>query len=362
MRFRLMKIRTTIILSVLTAVTAACSRSGSDAPQDFEPVELQISMGTKAGSPGDVTYRTVLFGYDAVYSHYSAYLYNGSYRAKDAKEWMTPCQVNNTTGEWIADGSAYGLRASQNGTYRLSIVSPAVQPDWLVYGGLGGTASRWGYHLSRTGAGLKISHPVNVTVAGNHLNRKFVYQANASELIDRRAKVTVKMVCGEDLASVHVNKVMLKNIYTDACYDFGTDSLFDFTLDATGEVLHDIGDPEIELLHGEAATTVCSDFNLFALNYNRIDADYHFIYDVPQLEVTMGEGVVLVPFHYLLRPQYSYTYTLSVNSAFIKMSITVQPWNDASGDQDETVGEPVSETITFDAGTWDTVDGGTGEI
>ena len=76
----------------------------------------------------------------------------------------------------------------------------------------------------------------------------------------------------------------------------------------------------------------------------------------------MGSGTVLVPFHYKLEPQHSYTYTLSINSAFVKLALTVQPWNDASGNQEETVGAPVTETITFDAGTWDTVDGGTGEI
>ena len=362
MRYSPMKLRTTIILSVLITVTVACSRDGKNAVQDYEPVELQISMGTKAGSSADVTYRTVLFQYDAVYAHYSAYLYNGSYRDKDAKEWMTPCQVNGTTGEWIADGSAYGLRAAENGSYRLGIVSPAVQPDWLVYGGLGGTATRWGYHLNRTGDCVKISHPASVTVTGNHMNRKFIYQASANELVDRRAKLTVRLQCGEDLTSVHVNKVVLKNFYTEGYYDFGTDSLYDFTLDGAGEVLHDSGDPEIELQNGAAATEVCTDFYLFSLNYDRIDAEYHFIYDVPQLEITMGDGVVLVPIHYLFKPQHSYTYTLSINSAFIKMAITALPWDDASGTQDETIGEPVNETISFDAGTWNTVDGGSGVI
>lgn len=354
--------RNKLVILSLISVTVACNRDGAVAVQDSEPVELQISMGTKAGSTADVTYRTVLFQYDAVYNHYSTYLYDGSYRDKDAKEWMTPCQVNSTTGEWIADGSAYGLRASQNGTYRLGIVSPAVQPDWLVYGGLGGTATRWGYHLNRTGDCVKISHPTNVTVAGNHMNRKFIYQANANELVDRRAKLTVRFECGEDLASVHVNKVVLKNFYSEGYYDFGTDSLYNFTLDDVGVVLHDTTDPEIELLNGATATEVCTDFYLFSLNYDEIDADYHFIYDVPQLEITMGDGVVLVPIHYLFKPQHSYTYTLSINSAFVKMAITALPWDDTSGTQNETIGEPVTETLTFNAGTWNNVNGGSGEI
>ena len=349
-----------VLLSLVTVVVG-CNRDKVVFVQEDEPYELQLSLGTKAGFSSDVTYRTVIFQFDAVNEYYSVYRYSGSYRDKDAKDWMTPCQVNGTTGEWVADNSEYGLRAGTSGTYKLCIVSPAIQPNWYTTG-YGGNYSRWGYHLYRTGDNPKISHPVTVTVGGNHINRKWVYQATSSELVDRRARLTVMIECGEDLASAHVNKIVLKNYYTDAYYDFGTDSLYNFTLDATGQVLHDSGDPEIELLHGEPAMTVTSDFLLFALDYNRIDADYHFIYDLPQLELTMGSGTVLVPFHYRLEPQHSYTYTLSINSAFVKLALSVQPWNDASGDQDETVGAPVTETIIFDAGTWDTVDGGTGEI
>jgi len=349
-----------VFLSLITVVVG-CSRDKAVYVQKNEPYELQLSLGTKAGSSSDVTYRTVIFQFDAVNEYYSIYRYSGSYRDKDGKDWMTPCQVNGTTGVWMADNPEYGLRAGTSGNYRLSLVSPAIQPNWFTVG-VGGNYARWGYHLTRTGDNPKISRPVSVYVGGNHMNHKWIYQAGGNELFDRRAKLTVKMECGEDLASVHVNKVMLKNIYTDAYYDFGTDSLFELTLDATGEILHDSGDPELELLNGEPATAVSSDFHLFALDYNRIDAEYHFIYDVPQLEVTMGEGVVLIPLNYLFKPQYSYTYTLSINSAFIKMSITVQPWNDASGNQDETIGAPVTDTFTFDAGTWDIVNGGTGEI
>ena len=344
----------------LIIVVVGCNRDKVVFVQDDEPYELQLSMGTKAGSPSDATYRTVLFSYNDLSEYYGS-KYTGSYREKDAKDWMTPCQVNATTGAWIADGSEYGLRASKSGNYKLCLVTPAIQPDWFTVG-LGGNYSKWGYHLHRTGDAVKISSPVSVNVAGNHINRKWVYEASANEMKERRAKVTVKLECGEDLTAVHVNKLMFKNIYSDAYYDFASDSLLDLTLDAVGEILHDSGDPVIELLNGEPATTVYSDFNLFALDYNRIDNDYHFIYDVPQLEVTMGEASVLVPFNYEVKPQHSYTYTVTVNSTFIKLSIAVLPWDETSGNQNETIGAPVTETISFEAGTWDIVDGGSGEI
>lgn len=354
--------RKLLILTVIPVLAAVgCSREGGDAMATDEPVEFKISMGTKAGSPADDTYRVVLFQYNAINTEYASALYNGSYRNKDAKAWMTPCQVNPATGEWMADNPEYGLRAEWNSTYRMSIVTPARQTDWRVLNAHS-TTTRYGYHLTRTGDGLLISSPVSVNVGGNHLNRQYIYQADQQQMKDRRARLTIKLECGQDLLSVHVNKLVIKNIYSAMSYDFGSDSLLNPTLDVTGVVIHDTGDPEIELLNGEAATQVCSDFYLFALNYDRIDSEYHFIYDVPQLEVTMGSGVVSVPLHYNLKPQYSYTYTLSINSAFVKLAITAQPWNDTSGSQDVVIDEPVTDMFTFNPGDWDTVDAGKGTI
>ena len=350
-----------ILIALLTLAAAGCSREKTDVVSNDEQVEFSFRMTTKAGSPSDDTYRTIVFRYSAVDTVYSN-MYHGSYRQKDLKDWMTPCRVNNTTGEWIEDGSMYGLRAEYNSdSYKLCIATPAIAPNWRVLSIYSGTR-RWGYNLNRTGDGIKISSPVTVKVTGNHLNGKYVYQADQAQLIDRRARLTVKLECGDDLASVHVNRLRIKNIYGSMSYDMGADTLLNPTLDAVGVTIHDTGDPEIELLHGEAATQVCSDFYLFALNYDRIDNEYHFLYDVPKLEVTMGTGVVDVPLNYNFRPQHSYTYTLSINSAFIKMTITSLPWNDTAGSQSEEIGEPKTEVITFNPGSWDSVDGGKGTI
>jgi len=343
------------------AVIMGCSRDGQDVVQDNEQGDLLLSVSTKDGSPGSDTYRAVLFNYDAVYSVYSAYRYQGTYRNRDAKDWMTPCKVNSTTGEWIADGSEYGLRASTVGSYRLSLVSPAVLPDWTETGANSNVA-RWGYRMEREGVGVKVSSPTTVSVSGNHLNRKYVYQASEEQLKDRRSKLTVRLKCGEDLVSVRVGEILIKDVYSTMYYDFGSDSLYNPVLDTVGEILYDSSEPEIELLNGEAPVQVYADYYLFALNYDSIDGEYHFIYDVPKLELTIGSGKVVVPLNHKFKPQYSYTYTLSINSAFIKMSIIALPWDEASGIQDVEIGSPVTETVTFITGSWDTVDGGAGQI
>ena len=351
--------RNKLIILSLISVTVACNRDGAVAVQDSEPVELQISMGTKAGSSADITYRALLLNRNSLL--YTGY--NGSYRQKDAKDWMTPCQVNNTTGVWIADDSQYGLRTPENREYCLVMVSPAVAPDWSYPDGPV-TKTKYGYSLTRTGEGISFSKPVAVSVRGNYLNRKYTYEFPAdNQLIDHRAKVTVNMRCGDDLTQVHIKKVEIKDIYGTAKFNLATDSIDDMTVDAAGQVLHPDTDPEIELLNGAAATTVATDVMLFALNYVARDAEYHYVYSIPRLLITMADdSQVSVPFYHELLPQYSYTYTLTVNSAFVKLDATAEPWTGYAAVNHE-IEHPYSGTFAITpAQEWLDGGGGTGSI
>ena len=348
-----MKKSLSIILSVMWAFTVGCNREGREMLQDDGQVEFSIMMGTKAGSPGDVTYRALLLDRNSLL--YTGF--NGSYRQKDAKEWMTPCQVNNTTGEWIADDSQYGLRTSQNNPYYLLMVSPAIAPNW-VYPDPPATAEKKGYHLTRSGSGISFSKPVLVNVNGNHLNRKYNYEFPQDNLlIDHRAKVTVQMVCGDDLTSVHIKKIEFKDIYEDAKFNLATDSIEFMTVDAVGQVLHSDADPVMDLMHGDAPTTVVTDFYLFALNYLARDDEYHYVYSIPRLLITMADDSrVSVPFYHVLKSQYSYTYTLTINSAFVKFDATAEPWTEY-GAVDHEIEQPYSGTFTITPAS-DWLDGG----
>ena len=333
------------MLSVMWAFTVGCSREGRDVSSDDGQVEFQIMMGTKAGSPGDVTYRALLLDRNSLL--YTGF--NGSYRQKEAKDWMTPCQVNNSTGVWMADGSQYGLRTPDNKQYYLLVASPAVAPDWSYPDGPV-TKTKYGYTLTRTGTGISFSKPVRVSVRGNYLNRKYTYEFPAdNQLIDHRAKVTVNMRCGDDLTQVHIKKVEIKDIYGTAKFNLAIDSIDDMTVDAAGQVLHPDTDPEIELLNGAAATTVATDVMLFALNYVARDAEYHYVYSIPRLLITMADdSQVSVPFYHELQSQYSYTYTLTVNSAFVKLDATAEPWTGYAA-VDHEIEHPYSGTFAITA-------------
>ena len=71
-----------ILIALMTLAAAGCSREKADVVSNDETVEFNFSMSTKAGSPSDDTYRTILFLYSAVDTVYSN-MSHGSYRQKD---------------------------------------------------------------------------------------------------------------------------------------------------------------------------------------------------------------------------------------------------------------------------------------
>lgn len=350
------------ILITLALILTGCGRQ--DVHDEYQgEVEFEFPAFTKAGSSSDDTFMTLLL--DRTSKLYTGL--HGSYRQKDAKAWMTPCQVD-ASGVWMADDSRYGLRAnvpSGVNSFQLTVVSPAVAPNWHVLAVADPpTPEKWGYNLTRSGDGLYISKPVQVTVNGNHMNRKYVYQfPEDNKLTDRRAKVTVKMQCGEDLASVHIKKIEIMDFYQDAKFNLATDSIEDMIVDAVGEVLYSDANPVLDLINGEAATTIVTDYHLFALNYVKRDEEYHYVYSIPRLLLTMADdSKVSVPFYHELKPQYSYTYTLLINSAFVTLNVNAEPWNEYAA-QDAVIGAPVTDTFTVTtAGDWIEQDGGTATI
>lgn len=350
------------ILITLALILTGCGRQ--DIHDEYQgEVEFEFPAFTKAGSPSEDTFMTLLL--DRTSKLYTGL--HGSYRQKDAKAWMTPCQVD-ASGVWMADDSRYGLRAnvpSGVNSFQLTVVSPAIAPNWHVLAVADPpTPEKWGYSLTRSGDGLYISHQVQVTVNGNHMNRKYVYQFPEDNLLtDRRAKVTVKMQCGEDLASVHIKKIEIMDFYQDAKFNLATDSIENMTVDAVGEVLYSEANPVLDLINGEAATTIVTDYHLFALNYVKRDEEYHYVYSIPRLLLTMADdSKVSVPFYHELKPQYSYTYTLLINSAFVTLNVNAEPWNEYAA-QDAVIGAPVTDTFTVTtAGDWIEQDGGTATI
>ena len=139
------------------------------------------------------------------------------------------------------------------------------------------------------------------------------------------------------------------------------DSLVSYSVDAVGKVLYPDTDPVIELRHGEPAVTVASGFFLFALDYVARDEEFHYLHKIPRIVLSMGGSEVSVPFYHRLKPQYDYTYTLIVNSAFIKLDVTAEPWSPYPS-RDHEIDGPLTDTFTFDRNGWHDWDGGTSTI
>ena len=349
------------LLIILPLVLAGCSLATDRlaTENDEKLIDVQLSLPAKAGSASDVTYRALLL--HTIGNTLSSGLYtglSGSYRQKDPKEWMTPCEVD-TDGIWIADDGAYGLRAPHGG-YALCLASPAKKPDWLVY-----EASRLvkaGYTLQRDGAPISFSKAYNVEVGGNHLDREYVHQIPPERILrEMRSKLTIKFRCGDDLEKVQVKEVRAKDEYSVAHYNMALDSLEAFTVDTLGLTIYPESSPQLELLNGAAPVTVATDFYLFSLDYSSIDEDYHYNYMTPKLVLKLGGGSVAVPFLHKMLPQTSYEYVLTINSAFVSFDLNIIPWEGASG-QTPVVGPVESGSMAFDPGVWDEVDGGTGTI
>ncbi|MDT3356313.1 MAG: hypothetical protein LIR35_01800 [Bacteroidota bacterium] len=345
------------IFMVMSLMLAGCSERETIPDEDGV---VMLSGVSKAGSSADDTYMALLLDK-------SSRLFTGlkgSYRQKDAKEWMTPCRVD-AEGTWIADGSLYGLRSNNinSNTYQMTVVSPAIAPDWHMPAVVDPpTPERWGFSIDREGPARYISHPVTVTVNGNHVNKKYVWQfPEDNKLTDRRARISLKLQCGEDLELVTVDRVEIKDIYSTAKYDLALDSLVSYSVDAVGEVLYPDTDPVIELRHGEPAVNVASGFFLFALDYVARDEEFHYLHKIPRVVLSMGGSEVSVPFYHRLKPQYDYTYTLIVNSAFIKLDVTAEPWSPYPS-RDHVIDGPLTDTFTFDRNGWHDWDGGTSTI
>lgn len=357
-----MQRETYFILAVLLALAAApsCSEKGLAPAPDGEAVDYEFTMsGLKSGSASSTTYRAMLHSTSGNPGEH-AYLNNsGSYRGPDTDEraWLTACEVDPNTGKWIADSHQYGLRATR-GSYYLSFVSPAVAPQQYKYNETTGKYEEWGFlHHRQPQAGepeLFISSPFKInSLTGNHLEGQYVYDVpDEVELFERRAKITLKFKCGDDLVSATINKVGWSNLYESCYYNLRLDTLDTFTLSAPDEIVY-VYEPAspLTMLNGQDAVEVCSDFFLFPLYYAKKDEHDEYVYESPEIDVFVAQGIARFKIYDDIKPQYSYTYTIAINSAYVSVVVTADPWDEyAAAAPVEVSG---SYTVNFTLDSWD---------
>ena len=347
-------------LVLVTSCDPAVSTDATDAEEHL--IGLRLSDATRAGSTAATTYRGILLTTTGTGTEYK-WKYtgrHGSYRGPEVdpdyrdvipdtlRPWLTPCHTNPTTGAWLEDGDAWGLRAPY-GSYGLTLVSPAVYPksylshDAAIYSPGIETVEQWGYHHWRTYAQandhnetvVRIASPHAVSITGNYMNASAdpsgrpVYDVpDAVVLYERRATMDIRLRCGDDLASATVNSLSLQNVYEEGWYCFAVDSIIDVTLGTTPEVL--IASP-MTFLHGAEPVTVASDVCFLPFQYNKAqqyDAD-QYVYALPELVFDLN-GVLTytmrLPFD--MKASTHYTLTVTLNSAFVRFDLTANDWED----------------------------------
>lgn len=383
-----MKLRLIPILLLVSLLS--CTR----APQPEEDEGLvTFSLDTKAADPSYAgTFRVALFNGSAAFTGRT-----GSYcteKFADARNWLMPCKVN-ANGEPLdatdpgavvanladADHSGkWGLRWTGDGTQgawpaSLIAVSPAVpirQDDVYAY-------VEW-----TPDQALYISDPPasNGTFSGSWMDNQQVYTASAKipELIDHRASVTVKIVCGQlDKGSVqHV--AVTHWIKSDRYYLRGTAaetikqgfSLMNtpaanrhFEFNAVDEqiVLFDYAtDGGVKYLAktpgaGEVESWISARkvyFPAFNFADENLDDSLRPVITVKLGSDTSNPIIARVVLNQKLDPMKNYIYTLFLSKAHIALQLTVSSWG-ANPEMDAGLADPISlGSIALGSGdAWD---------
>ena len=360
------KTKTLSILFILggTLILMSCDPTVEHTNLDVNKqlIGLCFSDITRAGTTDVTTYRGVLLTTTGTGTDYK-WKYagrHGSYRGPAVdpdyseampdtlRPWLTPCQTNPSTGAYVKDDDAFGLRAAY-GSYGLTLVSPAVYPqryysqDAAVLSPGEETVEQWGYHHWRSYAQtdehaetvVRIASPHAVSITGNYLNaladpsgRPAYDVPDDVVLRERRATMDIYLKCGGDLTSVSVNSLSLQNVYEEGWYNLAVDSIIDLRLGTEPELLIST---KCTFMHGAEAECVATDVCFLPLQYNKAqesDAD-QYAYNLPELVFDLN-GVLnytlRMPFE--LKASTHYTLTVTLNNAFVRFDLTATPWED----------------------------------
>jgi len=352
-----------IMTSILLAAgLQSCSEPDSVTTPEEETVDYGFTVaGTKSGDSGATTYRAMLLsasGVQGTYPYINNAVPSGTYRGPETDEraWLTACKVNGATGVWEEDNHKYGLRANR-GSYYLSFVSPAVAPSQYKWNETTKKYEEWGFPLKRVLQAdepvLSISSPKKInSLTGNHLEKEYVYDVpDDVVLMERRSKVTLKLKCGDDLESATVGKVSWTEVYEDCWYNLRLDSLDTFTLSAD---TIDVYTPAVPLVISKGdSVEVCSGFYLFSLYYAQKDEHDEYVFRTPTINLSVAQGLASLKVFQNLRPQYEYTYTITINSAYVTVSVSSRPWDEV--EQSATIDETPEYPQQFDIRPWETV-------
>ena len=228
--------------------------------------------------------------------------------------------------------SSRGLRAP-NGGYKMFIASPAIKMSSPGQG-----SGIKGYQYARNEEGVYVSDPVDVTLGGVFLSdakgSAYIYDASSQILRQPRSRLKLKFACGTDIEKTTLRSINLKNFIAEGYY-IPVERRFHY-------VEQDIEEEEqlypieksgsLTLLRGQVEDLRVDEY-ILSMNYGELDAEGRPRYPMPSLEIETGESdtdvvIFTAALGWDFRPQHAYEFTITINSVYINMTVTVIPWSE----------------------------------
>lgn len=407
--------------SLLLLLTAACSKAGGEAaapPPVSQPQEVALPSLTKTsavlggfdGSAASLkTFRAALLNADFPWQHYAAQgTYCNIYKhpaAGVSEKWYHPLRTDNTgapltdagsaisswagsEGAWLANGSVpefqkgssgetwgdskYGLWATPETAYRLLLVSPARSFTSFLGTDEDGNLLpesevnyRYGFYQKRKDDPLFISPASPVQLHGTYLNHygssnEYVYKAQEADLTltDHRSRLWVETYVDEALDQVHVHKIYLSNLITEAVYlpidertgnprwIYDWDGVSHLFLNSEAARADEYGDDsnyalktDVELHYKNASGVVndpipvIDDFYLLAQDYSELDRKGYAVHPIPTLNVELlsdrGDIMpVAIPLSWNFEPMHQYKLILRISTWYLYVYVKGSDWSD----------------------------------
>ena len=355
-------------LAIICSAALLSCQSKPDAVRTWNTLDLGWPF-TKGGTEQnytDSTFRAIL--YSSTNGEQSA---NGSYcLPKDGNTWLTPCKVQNSGGHYVylEDDRRSGLIYHSSGkAFNLILATPAVpitnygtskQPIWGVLQDrvVGSSGERTDI--------VFFSEPIPCTLNSYELSGYNIFPIpDTIRLIEHRSRINVTLECSEELRSATVNSSRIVDLIDKAYYH---PERGDYD-----ESAHTISDP-ITLFDTPVTVTkddekpyeVCTGIYILSEDYSATfeDDERGLVnkYTVPKLEFDLAGRTCTVPLNFKMQPQYEYSLKVIVRSVYLTVTLTVTPWNEGTGKEEEIGTYPAIDLGMFYPVGWEDGTGGKG--
>lgn len=348
-------------LYIFVVLFISCQKDSSVEDSNSKEIN-QVSFAATKGSGSKKSFRVYLNGIENTVAE--GIETSGSYYDQTEGMPLQPCSVDEY-GNFVALDDSKGLR-SINGSYKLHIVSPAVEMVPIE-----GYTNLNGYKISRDLGQdenpIYLSSIADVTLSGVYLTgasglQHNIYDASSHILKQQRSKIKIKYACGNDIASTTLQKITLSNIINVGYYRpvesrfyYAQEDIINYAIDKT--VLPDVLPLTITNPNFPNGTNPNEPIDLgveqyiLSMNYGELDSQGHSKWPFPSFVIETGgsESDVVVftaALGWNFEPQHTYEFTITINSIYVNIEVAALPW-DENGKEDTSIENPKRWSIDF---------------